>query len=150
MLYKRFDAFACSTSSSPLPCAPPNSYLNANGSAANNAVSPVPLPVSDVVSNGGGGGKDFERGCFSGSKGRCRRPPSFTSQLMMAPAITVKKYIKRCINGGRVVELAVSPDGQRVAYKADQQVFGKFELSLVALTVERQKMYRGNQHNTLK
>ena len=46
-------------------------------------------------------------------------------------AITVEKLSGTLVNGGQVVDFAVSPDGQRVAYKADQQVFGKFELYVV-------------------
>jgi Tol biopolymer transport system component len=36
--------------------------------------------------------------------------------------------------GGNVVDFAVSPDGLQVAYKADQQVFGKFELYVVPVS----------------
>ena len=37
--------------------------------------------------------------------------------------------------GGNVVDFAVSPDGRQVAYKADQQVFGKFELYVVPVSI---------------
>ena len=37
--------------------------------------------------------------------------------------------------GGNVVDFAVSPDGRQVAYKADQQEFGKFELYVVPVSI---------------
>ena len=38
-------------------------------------------------------------------------------------------------DSGNVVDFAVSPDGRQVAYKADQQVFGKFELYVVPVSI---------------
>jgi Tol biopolymer transport system component len=38
-------------------------------------------------------------------------------------------------DNGNVVDFAVSPDGRRVAYKADQQLFGVFELYVVPVSI---------------
>lgn len=38
-------------------------------------------------------------------------------------------------DSGNVVDFAVSPNGRQVAYKADQQVFGKFELYVVPVSI---------------
>ncbi|MEN8760276.1 MAG: hypothetical protein ABF303_17600 [Desulfobacterales bacterium] len=38
-------------------------------------------------------------------------------------------------DSGNVVDFAVSPDGRQVAYKADQQVFGIFELYVVPVSI---------------
>ena len=38
-------------------------------------------------------------------------------------------------DSGNVLDFAVSPDGSQVAYKADQQVFGKFELYVVPVSI---------------
>ena len=46
-------------------------------------------------------------------------------------AITVEKLSGTLVSGGQVVDFAVSPDGRLVAYKANQQVFSKFELYVV-------------------
>ena len=58
--------------------------------------------------------------------------------------VDVKKLSDIVISGTQVVDFAISPDGQRVVYKADQQVFGTLELYVVpveggiAVNVSRQ------------
>ncbi len=82
-------------------------------------------------SNGGGGGTTIvDAVVFLAQKDDATTTELYVS-IDDGTAITVEKLSGTLVNGGQVVDFAVSPDGQRVAYKADQQVFGKFELYVV-------------------
>jgi hypothetical protein len=98
---------------------------------------------SNSGGSGGSGGTMVDAVVFLAQKDDATIDELYVS-IDDGTAITVEKLSRTLVSGGQVVDFAVSPDGRRVAYKADQQVFGKFELYVVpveggtAVNVSRQ------------
>ena len=82
--------------------------------------------------SGGGSGTIVDAVVFLAQKDDATTDELYVS-IDDGTAITVEKLSGTLVSGGQVVDFAVSPDGRLVAYKANQQVFGKFELYVVSV-----------------